>query len=308
MVAVGAAACGGDEYPYLDDVDAGAVVPDAAPPDAYVPPGQSGAVWLTGTLDERAGDRDAVQPFYPVHDPEVRVTGFDETATDFRFRRSDGALYYRAAYRGIVRDELDDDVDVATPYCKDAPDALFDFDGEGTLYYECPKPATIYRGDGVEVTADSDVEDIAGVLDDGRVIVSKQLDFVVLSATGEELARHRVPGSVNPTPGATTVVGNDAYLLFTGGAATIVRYDGEANDFTELGNFHVPVQDIGAFLVHPEGRLFINAVDPEGDLDDDRHIVSYDLLGEDRKVHWREAEAAAGDVRIQGTFALFYQP
>lgn len=306
----GAGACGEDPYPYVSHPDAD-LSPDAIPVDAAPPPGGEGFVWLVGSREEGVGERIAIQPIYPtgMFDPGYFQIGFDMGAFDFRFRRMDGRLFYDAAFRGIVEDHRDDsfqpvnDVDVATPPCKDNPAGQFDFDGAGVAHYECPvaELSPIYR-DGTMI-ADM-VEDIAGVLDDGRVIITEKAFYVVLDPDGTEDTRHTA-GLGGPSASAATVVGNDAYLLFRGNNV-IVRFNGADSTFTEVGQVTLSETDLGSLLVHPAGRLFVNADDPDGDQPDDRMIVSYAFDGSDRQVHWRETEQTL--VRLDGNYNLFYQP
>ena len=306
IVAVsGAAACKEDPYPYVDHPDAD-LRPDAIPLDAAPPPGGAGFVWLVGSTEEGVGESLVIQPIYPgeAFDGSYYQEGFDEPAVDFRFRRSDGRLHYDAAFRGIVEDHPGiSDVDVATPPCRESPAGLFDFDGEGVVHYECPVGALspIYR-DGTMI-ADM-VEDIAGVLDDGRVIVTEKAYFVVLNPDGTEDTRHTA-GAGAPSASATTVDGNDAFLLFRG-TNTIVHFNGADGIFTEVGQVDISETDLGSLLVHPGGRLFLNADDPDGVEADDRIVVSYAWDGSDRQVAWREAEQTV--VRLDGNYNLFYQP
>lgn len=61
--------------------------------------------------------------------------------------------------------------------------------------------------------------------------------------------------------------------------------------------------------MHPAGRLFVSADDPDGEDPLDRYVVSYAFDGTGRQVHWRETDRSPGtQVRLDGNDNLFYQP
>jgi hypothetical protein len=182
----------------------------------------SGGIYRTGETPSFPCGSHALQQFWPERASSYR-TGLACHVVWYRFRRSDGALYYHDLIDGLFRDGASattaDDVPVAMP-CKTElpiqPSAWFDFDGKGTLHYQCG--TQLLRGDG-EVVAGSIIES-AGVLDDGRVIITRPSGgvskFVVLGPQGDELNALPPPGfftgEIWPMPFATTVRGNTAYV------------------------------------------------------------------------------------------------
>jgi hypothetical protein len=170
----------------------------------------TGGVYLQGAL--RLGGDDALQQFWPTLSEDYE-TGFDSYANDFRFSRLDGTIFYFATFSGIFRngtsDTPDDDILLSTAPCDD--DFYlgdFDVDATGTLYYECSD--VLYRA--------GTFSSIAGVLDDGRIVLSRN-GYAVLDAEGRELSRFPPPnffaGSVGLIPAATTIQDNRAYVALS---------------------------------------------------------------------------------------------
>lgn len=312
------AACDNDSYPYRDDEDPDAAVvvgPDAQPIDAGDPPGGSGSVWLVGTTAEGSFQNVAFQPLHPGFDPDYYLKGYNGYVSRFVFRRTDGQLFYEAAFTGILEDhpndqhEWDNDVHIETPPCVDNVNANFDFDGAGVLHYRCGGGTTapLYKGNG-EMIHDA-VQEIAGVLDDGRIIVTDFGDYVVLGTDGTELSRYTPPAfSEQPDPDATTVQGNQAYLLFTYVETPgdthhlhVVRFS-DTDTWTELGDF--VVDDMGYYrVIHPGGRVFVHGDDPDRTFDN--QIRSFDFSGK-AIVHWLEKDYTI--VRVHENVQLVYQP
>lgn len=310
-------ACKDDPYPWNNDpdLDGGSDPPDAIGPDAMPPPGGSGNVWLVGTRSEGTTGRTSIQPFYPTFSPNVSRIGFENTAYEFRFSRADNQIYYRAPLVGIVRDvpsgthEPTGDVHVPTPPCSTSPGGLFDFDGDGNVHYKCRAPmvSPIYRNGAMIHPA---VQDIAGVLEDGRVLVTENGQFAVLSSTGTELSRHTA-GPLGPNAEATAIVGNEAWVFYSGGE--VFKFSG-TDTWESVGDIDFSA-DFGdgteTFVVHPAGRVFMNTLDPDAEMKDDRIIVSYAFDGTDRQLHWTERTIDADNdalTRQFGNHKMFYQP
>ncbi|HVY31512.1 MAG TPA: hypothetical protein VHB79_33390 [Polyangiaceae bacterium] len=187
---------------------------DDAVEEAFTLPFEGGA-YFAGLSSDVSCDNKAVQQFWPVLSHEY-MNGFDCYVDEYRFRRSDGELFYNSTTRGIVHHTPAAELVEASP-C-DALGGGFGFDAEGTLYYQCG--SKLERGKN-EVVAD-DISFIAGVLDDGRTLVTRRLAnqgyvYAVLDEAGIELTRFPpaglFTGSLEVRPNSTSVVGNRAYTL-----------------------------------------------------------------------------------------------
>ena len=186
--------------------------------EAFTKP-YTGGIYLTGTGLDGGNTARALQQFWPRLSPSY-LHDFDSYADKFRFRRSDGELFYSATFSGVLH---------ATPG-KDTPEpslcggksglarAGFDFSAENSLYYQCQ--TSLYRGN-EQLVADG-IAVIAGVFDDGRSLVTRALDYdnavySVIDRDGEELNRFPpagfYTGSLQVVPYGTSFDGDVAYTL-----------------------------------------------------------------------------------------------
>jgi hypothetical protein len=191
---------------------------DDAVHDTFTKP-YAGGIYLTGIGLDGGGSARALQQFWPRLSPAY-LHEFDAYADKFRFRRSDGELFYSATFSGVMH---------ATPG-KDTPDVSlcggtgglvrpgFDFSSENTLYYQCQ--SSLFRGN-EQLVADG-IDVIAGVFDDGRSLVTRRLDsesyvYSVIASDGEELNRFPpaefYTGRLQVVPYGSSFDGDVAYTL-----------------------------------------------------------------------------------------------
>lgn len=179
----------------------------------------AGGIYLTGIGLDGGSSARALQQFWPRLSPAY-LHDFNTYADKFRFRRSDGELFYSATFSGVMH---------ATPG-KDTPEpslcggksglarSAFDFSAENTLYYLCQ--SSLFRGN--EQLVSDGIDLIAGVFDDGRSLVTRKLDndtyvYSVIGSDGEELNRFPPPGfytgRLQVAPYGTSLDGDLAYTL-----------------------------------------------------------------------------------------------
>jgi hypothetical protein len=258
----------------------------------------TGGAYLQGTLEEGLACYEALQQVWPSLTDDY-ITGFDCYANNFRFSRLDGTIFYYATFSGIFRngasETADDDTLLSTAPCDDSFIIDFDLDATGTLYYDCL--GILYRGD-AEIVAGS-LSSIAGVLDDGRIILTRGDQFAVLNAQGRELSRFPPPklfaGSVGVNPQATTIQDNRAYVAlsrtYPPDEREVLVYRIDPDSTFRLVR-RAPIA--GASLVLSDGTILVRGY--EGTSVDER-IVAYPPDNSSRVV-WREAESTT--VRIHG--------
>jgi hypothetical protein len=311
-----AAACPGASQEFCDgvdndcngSVDEGEVCPDAAVLGATP---FTGGVYLEGTTAEGSCNATALQRFWPAQATSY-ASGFDCYSRWYRFRRSDGAIYYHATFSGIRRDVASGaDPVVPTPPCQDQVGVYFDFDGAGALHYQCAD--TVRRGDGVLVA--SSVLALAATLDDGRLVVTRGSPqgtvFAVLGASGNEVSRlspfAAFAGTMTAAPGLTTASGNRAYVAYqreyAGGTKkeiVVFRVD-ESSAWSKVRRAEVPAFGLTQ-LVLPDGTVFVRERDPASANFEER-IVAFPPSGGSQVV-WREAEQTVVRAHIgSGMFA-----
>jgi hypothetical protein len=272
--------------------DEGYVCPDETV--HYIVPFTRG-VYLQGTTDDTQCGNDALQQFWPVLD-DYYYEGFDCDAEWYLFRRTDNQIFYSA--NGIFQNTAtgdDPDTPLGTTPCGDTAGDQFDFDADNDFHYQCSD--TIRRG-GTLVS--SPITRVIGVLDDGRIIATRNaafpLDsqFVVFDAGGTLVSAFPEADSIAGTaiPGrAAVVMGNAAYLTLTRtydsqDAIMVFRLDAtSAFQFVR----QVTVDDFGTSVIaSPEGTVLVRRVDP--DASPFEQIIAYMADGTDFVV-WSEADA-----------------
>lgn len=178
----------------------------------------AGGVYFKGRSSDAGCDSAALQQFWPELSVDY-LHGFRCYADRYRFRKSDGALFYSATSGGIVRDTPTTDVFQAASCGSGSPQASFDFTADDLLYFQCQ--SALVRGDPAELVADG-VDELAGVFDDGRSLITRKLGpdsyvYSVVAVDGTELNRFPpagfYTGSLETRPLSTTVVDNIAYTL-----------------------------------------------------------------------------------------------
>jgi hypothetical protein len=251
----------------------------------------TGGAYLQGTLQEGIAGYEALQQFWPTLEADY-ITGFDSYADYYRFSRLDGTIFYYATFSGVFRNGVsetpDDDTLLSTTPCDDSLSSITDFnlDATGTLYYACRQ--VLYRGD-AEIVAGT-FSAIAGVLDDGRIVVTRGGQFAVLNAQGRELSRFPPPtlfaGSLSVIPSATTIQDNRAYIAFgrtyLPNEREVVVYRIDPDSTFRLVR---RARNAGVGLVLSDGTLFARVSGS-----DNERIVGYFPDNTSRDV-WREAEA-----------------
>lgn len=183
------------------------------------------AAYLVGELDSAECSRDTLHQVWPgLSDAPIEARAC--RARSYRIRRSDSRVFYAGdPFSGIwLASAVADPVAQPTPPCIDPMDlgSGFDFDEKGVIHYLCRN--ALVRGSG-EVVAGA-IGAIAGVLDDGRSIVTRSGELVndqyaIISSNGEELSRFPPPGfyagAAEPLPRATSIEGRQAYVALSRG-------------------------------------------------------------------------------------------
>lgn len=178
-----------------------------------------GGVYLTGIGLDGGSSARALQQFWPRLSPAY-LHDFDSYADKFRFRRSDGELFYSATFSGVMH--ATPGTDISEPSLCGGKSGLsrggFDFSADNTLHYQCQ--TSLFRGDEQLLTDGIDV--IAGVFDDGRSLVTRKPDYEsyvysVIASDGEELNRFPpagfYTGRLQVVPYGTSLDGDVAYTL-----------------------------------------------------------------------------------------------
>jgi hypothetical protein len=274
-------------------IDDGYVCPD--PSVSNTLPFVDGA-YFQGTTAEGSCGADALQRVWPTKS-NTYYAGFDCYADLFQFRRNDWQLFYQSTFSGIRQDGAPDGGDpiIPTPPCGDGVSGYFGFESDSTLYYQCG--TSLRRGNGEAVTG---LNRLAGVLDDGRTIVMRSFGssgsrFEVADKAGQTATVLDVAnfvGTMTPQPNATTIRGNDAFVLFS-------RALGQ--NPTELVMFRltpsnqwllvrrVPSARVGMWpLALSDGTILVRERDPATTFDE--RIVVFPPGGSETVI-WREAEA-----------------
>ena len=168
------------------------------------------------------------------------------------------------------------------------------------------------RGNG-ELVA-TDVNELAGVLADGRTIVYREimsppaLQFEVLGPDGTSVNVLRpeaeLGASAYPIPRATTVVGNDGYVLLTRlhdpDPPELVAYHLDAQSRWTVVRRLVGVTRQRYELVTADGTIFITEqAEPQTS---DLHVVAYEPGRNTPREVWREGQSA--DVHAAGQLLL----
>jgi len=275
-------------------VDDGEVCPDATVAST-VP--IAGGVYFQGTIAE-GSCADAIERFWPSQ--STAFTRSDDCyAQYYHFRRSDHALYFQAVFEGLHLVHGSDGGDnpiVATPPC-DAMVGRFDFNAAGTLHYQCG--VTVYRAGGT--IAAQDIRQLVGVLDDGRMLVTRPGaaidDYAVLDAAGTELSRPSLAGftgAIVALPEASTVAGNRAYvaylrhLAFDKHEIMVFSLD-ESSAWHRVRRVEIPALELTQ-LVTSDGTVFVRGHDPDNPTEATERIVAY-LPDGTTRVAWREIDS-----------------
>lgn len=298
--------CDGVDNDCDGQIDNGEVCPDSTV--SHTEPFTDG-VYLLGTTQRGASDRDVVKRFWPTV-AEGYIGPLPGSFNFYNFRPTDRALFYASNFSGLFEHrEGAQDASVFTPPCARGVYGEPWFDGDGTLYYWCKE--TIRRGNGLLVHKDVS---LFGVLGDGRAIVTDsslapdQQDFVVLTRSGKEISRlnprGELAGSLVPDWGSSSVSGNQGYVAFmrTFGQQqqelVIYRVDGNSDwqrvrrlALTDFGSARLPVSDGTVFVQTVEDTSsIITAHQPDG-----RQVVA-----------WRETDQ--NQIHFFGSAQLFVGP
>jgi hypothetical protein len=262
----------------------------------------TGGVYLHGGVDNGFCGSDQVQQFAP--SLSLSPLGFFSCQINqFRFRRSDGALFYNETFVGIVEHTPPTDTQVTTAPCSDPFGVgAFDFDAAGTLYYQCG--AAVMKTGGAVVA--QPVADLVAVLDDGRVIATRPgavtgvFDYVVLDAAGTELSRLSLAttfvGQRTEVPAAATIAGNRGYVAY------LRTYDVDQHEIVvfrvdERSQWalvrRLPVAAFGTSqLVLSDGTVYIADQDPNNFEEVTQRITAYAPDGTHREV-WHDYDLGA---------------
>jgi hypothetical protein len=272
-------------------VDDGEVCPDATVAST-VP--LAGGVYFQGTLAE-GSCADAIERFWPSQDPAF-TRNDDCYVQHYQFRRSDHALYFQAVFEGLHLVQGNAHPIVATPPC-DAMVGRFDFDAAGTLHYQCG--ATVYRAGGT--IAAQDIDQLVGVLDDGRMLVTRRgavvEEYAVLDAAGAELSRPSLAGFTGALvvlPDASTVAGDRAYVAYRrhlafGRQEIVVFSVDEHSAWHRVRRVEIAALE-AAQLVTSDGTVFLRGYDPDNPTDATERILAY-LPDGTTRVAWREVDS-----------------
>jgi hypothetical protein len=276
----------------------------------------TGGVYVLGTTSGHVEGGESLQRFWPTRSRE-RYTGFHRDVTSgFRFRPTDGQLFYLAL--GIRIDDSPTKVDtqVLTPPCGDLV-GDFGFDAEGTLHYVCD--GVVRRGNGERVAPikgpGAGYDHLAGILGDGRVVLahdSYPRHYEVMSTDGQVLSRFEPEqtffGSAELVPWATTVNGNDAFVIYLRKFynsevedLVVMRID-ERSRFLFVRRLPRGKEDGKSLKVLSDGTIFrIHGVDlPNGD--HVGQITAYMPDGTER-VAWRDTDGIVKFWVFHGMFA-----
>jgi hypothetical protein len=257
-----------------------------------------GGVYFAGAEGASYGDT-ALQQFWP-HFRLPYYIGFGGYDRVFVFRRSDDALFYSDAVRGIVKNgsgaATDDDELQLTPPCGKSVGSDFGFDASGTLHYRC---ADTLRRDNGELVARA-VSNLAGVIGDGRTIVTRNdggsVTYAVLSAEGEELShfppRDFFTGTMTPLFGATTVTDATAYVALARRYENQDEIVGYQVDSASTFRFvrRVVVARLGhSQLFLSDGTVMVEEYDGTGR--PGGSLIRAFLADNTNRIVWRDAEA-----------------
>jgi hypothetical protein len=213
-----------------------------------------------------------VQRFWPTR-AHTYYAGFANVEY-FAFRPSDGQLFYSYFPYGIYIDDAvgPGDSSVPSPPClpqADSPfltdivDPPFGFDAAGTLYYNCEG---IRYGDGQLIRS---AGTLAGVLADGRTVVvvgdaDGSIHFAAVGTDGQvisELPSPTVSDTWVPLASATTVIGNDAFVLLSRSTGPITSSELTAYRLNPQSAWlpvrSWPTTHYGLQLVIPDGTIFV---------------------------------------------------
>lgn len=283
-------------------VDDGEVCPD--PTVANTEP-LAGSVYVQGTTVSGSCDTE-LQPFWP-RETTALTPGGGCRAGHYQFRRSDDTVFLVDAGLHVVVDTAV--VAVATPPCNERVSHV-DFDGAGTLHYQCD--AAIYRAGGAAVA--QNVRQLVGVLDDGRIVVTvanaksaSRDDYAVLDTTGHELSRQTLDdylGGGLAFPDAGSVVGNHAYvaywrlLAFDKMEIIVFRVD-ERSQWQRVRRVEIPALEF-TYKIVPDGALFVYGTETDHTKPPGERITAYLPDGTSRVV-WRETGSKISSI---GTMLL----
>ncbi len=259
----------------------------------------SGGVYMTATAYGSSCDGMALERFWPTR-ASVYYCGLDQSGYWFQFRPTDDQLFYQEDGIGLLMDVAGSPSDtlVPSPPCGNTIARVIAFDGQGRVYYQCSYQ--VFRGNG-ELMADN-VELLAGVLADGRVIVVRQTEtslprFEVVGPNGTNLsvldAEGMVGGIAAAFPTATTTVGNDGFVMIEKlndpAPPEVVIYHLDAQSrFSQVRRF--VVADIATWsLVISDGTVFMReqAAPDTSDI----HIIAYPPNSNWPTEVWREGDS-----------------
>jgi hypothetical protein len=156
---------------------------------------------------------------------------------------------------------------------------------------------------------------LAGVLEDGRAVVMRNYDasgsrFEVVDKTGQTVTMLDVStfaGTMTPQPDATTVRGNDAFVMFSRtlgqNPTEFVVFRLNASSQWLLVRRVSNVRGGFTQLALSDGTILVREQDP-GDASQER-IVAFSTAGSEIMV-WREADATV--VRTHGHYHLLVGP
>lgn len=287
-------------------VDEGFPCPDDTVHNTATP--ARAAYVVAGASSTQCGEQSLLQ-VWPVFDGDpIKVNECDAQA--YYFRRTDEAIFYSAwPFSGIWRASSGaDPIAQSTPGCDgDDVGQTFGFDGAGVLHYRCRD--VLYRGDGQIVAGSIGV--IAGVLDDGRTIVTRAGDaggtqLAVVDDSGQELSRFPPPDfymsgpahEFYPYTSSATVEGNSAYV----GLGRRYTLAGEQSR-SEVVVYKLDEESIWRFVRRVEmdiGGVSVPVVFADGtvvSLEEDLDSPGYNsrvvahLPDNTTKVVWQESEA-----------------
>lgn len=247
----------------LDNDCNGAVDDRGVCPDATITNASpfTKAVYFHGSHDVC---NDSLTRFWPTLAPSG-LRGFECRADAFRFRRSDGALFYRTTFEGIYQYVEGPDVPVSTAPCETFFRIPFDFDAAGTFHYQCNY--TVRRGAG-ELLVDR--ARLVATFDDGRILAMREEPnggevLTVVDAAGVERARFspssELVGTLSLAEESAYVDGNRAYVVYLRSFSprkrevVIYRID-ESSTFARVRR--VPVPHFGEQLLGlSDGTVFV---------------------------------------------------
>jgi hypothetical protein len=276
--------------------DAGAVATGTDGSTSTIP--FSGGVYMAATSYGSSCSGLSLERFWPTR-ATVYYCGFDQLGYWFQFRPTDDQLFYQDDGTGLLMDVAGwTDTLVPSPPCGNTIARVIAFDGQGRLYYQCSNQ--VFRGNG-ELVADN-VQLLAGVLGDGRVIVTRltqtsSLRFEVVGPGGTNLsaldAEGMLGGIASAFPTATTTVGNDGFVMVQKlndpAPPEVVVYHLDAQSRFSLVRRFV-VADIATWtLVISDGTVFMReqAAPDTSDI----HIIAYPPTSNWPVEIWREGDS-----------------